>query len=65
MAIKKLGYNIYAVDLEPNGCLEELSEITVKKCDLDKDNIPFENKMFDAIISARAKMITLGCIVWC
>jgi len=52
LSMRKIGYEVCGIDLDPNQFMEEITrrEIPIKKCDLNKDAIPFGEEEFDAII---------------
>lgn len=41
--------DFYGVDLEKNPCLPEF--VKIEKCDIDEQNLPFEDEFFDIVIS--------------
>lgn len=50
--LKKLSYSVIGLDLNPNRAKEfiEKYKLTVIKCDIENDKIPFENDRFNFII---------------
>jgi SAM-dependent methyltransferase len=50
--LKKLGYRVRGVDLEPDrfsGSIERL-ELDVRKCDVESESLPFETHRFDGVL---------------
>jgi 2-polyprenyl-3-methyl-5-hydroxy-6-metoxy-1,4-benzoquinol methylase len=52
LAVKKLGYKIYGIDFEPENIIESLAsaDIVIKKCDIERERIPFNDEMFDCVL---------------
>lgn len=51
--LSRLGYKLKALDLKPERIDSLISdEVEIKKCDVEKDRIPFQDKCFDGIIFA-------------
>ena len=46
-----MGYDMYGIDIDPERCDEKLVEIgKIKKCDIESENIPFEDNAFDVVL---------------
>lgn len=52
LSMRKIGYEVCGIDLDLNQFMEEAArqKIPLKKCDLDRDAIPFGDDKFDAIL---------------
>ena len=52
ICLKNLGYNIVGVDkfLEKDKEILEKEKLEIKKCDIEKERLPFEDETFDKII---------------
>lgn len=51
MATKQLGYKVIGIDLDPNYIDKNIrDDLVVKKCDLEKDKLPFNDETFDCIL---------------
>jgi|GEM_PF-522479 len=51
-ALKKIGYSVYGLDIEPARLQSMIDtfELKIIKCNAETQNIPFENDFFDAVI---------------
>ncbi len=49
--LKNLGYNIEGVDVHPERITKQISQkLTIKKCDIEIESLPYKDKSFDYII---------------
>lgn len=51
-SLKRIGYNIEGLDINPNFDSELIKEekLTIKKCDIEKERFPYKDNYFDKII---------------
>lgn len=51
LALSQLDYSLYGVDINPDGCNKVVSrESLIKKCNLEYENIPFDDNFFDCVL---------------
>ena len=52
VALKKLGYKVEGIDLDPGRFSSTISafDLTVHKCDIEKDRLPLNDASFDVVI---------------
>lgn len=53
LALSQLGYSLFGVDINPDGCNKAVSgRSLIKQCNLDFESIPFPDNFFDGMLFA-------------
>lgn len=52
VTLKRAGYDVEGVDVDPqrDGRFVEKEKLNIKKCDVERDRLPYHNKTFDKVI---------------